>query len=244
MALIVGLAALTLCACSSQEKTVPVKALGAQSSGGESANTDNTNSVVQLGPEGGDQSLRLQWDVAFDPQRPTAADAIKAVVKSKDGLPEGTVYKYRWDVNYRVVENVSDDTLPNKYFRKKDLVRVTVTAVSGKMDYFKSRSVYVAAAPPSVNINVLSSDRNGLVIMRIDGKDPGGGKLSYALEPPVVDGMKLNAEEGKIQFVIPKGAPGKIPFRISVSDAEGDKFIASFELTASDKPIVVSQPGN
>jgi hypothetical protein len=221
-----------------------VKAPVAESSGVESANTDNTNSVAQSGPEGGDQSLRLQWDVVFDPQRPTAADAIKAIVKSKDGLPEGTAYNYRWDVNYRVIDDVSSDTLPNKYFRKKDLVRVTVTAVVGEASYFKSRSVYVAAAKPSVNITVLSSDRNGLVIMQIDGKAPGGGKLSYALEPPVVDGMALNAEEGKIQFMIPKGASGKIPFRISVSDAGGDKFIASFELTASDKPIVVSQPGN
>jgi hypothetical protein len=235
-----ALVALCLWACSQQDKatggvTPPV----AQDAQDELETSAAGKDAALNDGQKGDSAAITQWSIAFSPDRPTASDVIKAIIKSNGELPSDLSCKYAWEVNNRLIENVTGDSLSNQYFKKKDIVRVMVKISAGEKDAsYKSNAVRVSASRPSLEINILSSDPKDSVVMKLSGKDPDGVKLTYALESPVPEGMEMNAEAGTISWKIPRGFMGNVKFQVLIVNSEGEKFIKSFEISASDKKLL------
>lgn len=224
-----------LCACTQQDKTggnkIPEVQVAAADvpQGRDFAANDRT---------GGGGPLCLPWSIAFEPDHPASTDVVRAKIKATGVLPSNISYTYTWEVNRHVIDNVIGDSLPNEYFKKKDIVRLTVKISAGEMGtYYISRALVVADRRPSLEIKVLETNFKDEIKMQLLSGDTDSGTLIYSLEPPVPEGMTLNADDGIIRWNMPPGYRGTLKFLASVQDAEGAKITRPFEITVSEKSV-------
>jgi hypothetical protein len=237
------LTAFLLLACSQQDKTAGVAVPASQDAASGAAMERNVASLNE--GQGGVAAQGLQWTIELSPVRPGASDVIRVVSKTGGTLPSDIVYKYEWTVNRQVIKNATGDSLSNEYFRRKDVVRVNVSAsAAGMATDYRSISAVIAGSSPLLEIKVISSGPKGPVIMQLEGKDPDGGKLDYALEPPVPEGMDMDSAAGTIRWVRPADFFGNLSFKISATNTDGEKFVKLFELSVSDKPVTVRSGSN
>ena len=140
-------------------------------------------------------------------------------------------------MNRHVIGNVIGDSLPNEYFKRKDIVSLTVKISAAEMGaYYISRALVVAGRLPSLEIKVLDTNIKDDIEMQLLSGDADSGTLIYSLEPPVPEGMTLlNADDGTIRWNMPPGYRGTLKFLASVQDAEGAKITRPFEITVSEK---------
>jgi hypothetical protein len=167
------------------------------------------------------------------PQHPSINDSIKAQATT-NYADEKISYEYKWYINDKEVENIKGDTLPKGMFKKNDQISVAVAPfMDGKQGRsFISAPILIQNSPPSLEIvempkNVKLGD---VMEFQLIGSDPDGDKLTYALEPPVIEGMTINKDTGKIIWKPHKREKGIHKFSASASDPDGGKYIRTFEL--------------
>ena len=222
-----------LCACNQQDKTSSIDKPIVQDAAVNRTEDKDAALNEQRGVGG---TARLSWSIAFVPDHPTSSDMIKAIIKSDSILPLEISYKYVWSVNRHVIENVTGDSLPNEYFKKNDVVLVMVKASAGETGtYYQSRSVVIVGSKLSLDLKVLSQQANDAVDMQLLGSDPDGDKIVYALEQPILDGMTIEKESGKITWKAAKREIGIYKFAASATTADGRKATRIFEFTLDTK---------
>jgi hypothetical protein len=198
--------------------------------------------AASVGQAGSGESNSL-WVVEISPARATVADIIKVMIKPPEKVPSDASFSYGWKVNGRTVEKAIGDSLSNEHFKKHDVVQVVVCmSIAGRgPQYCESNAVIVANSAPSLDLKVLSTHTKDFVDMQLLGSDPDGDKLTYALEPPIPEGMSVNADDGKIRWKMPAGYRGQMKFQASAKDGDGAKITKSFEISVSEKAAIVRQ---
>ncbi len=171
--------------------------------------------------------------IQFTPSQPTVLDNIKAEAKMNYEA-EGITYEYRWLVNQKSVDEVKGDTLPKGKFKKYDLVSVIITPlIKGTKSYpFASAPIIIQNSVPSLDLKILSERQkiDKPIEMQLISSDPDGDKVTFSLEDPMLEGMTINKETGKIVWNPSKKERKTYQFSASASDNEGAKITKTFEL--------------
>lgn len=167
------------------------------------------------------------------PPKPGITDNIKAQAEANYDNQKVS-YEYKWYINDKAVEDIKEDTLPNGRFRKNDQISVVVTPfIDGKQGYsFRSAPVLIQNSPPVFEMKEMPqmAKLTDTMELQLIGSDPDGDRLTYALDPPVLEGMTINSETGRIIWKPQKKEKGVYKFTASVSDSDGGKFVRTFEI--------------
>jgi hypothetical protein len=180
--------------------------------------------------------LALIRAVRLQPPQATRLDTLKAEVEVASNAPEKLVYTYRWKVNDRIIEDASGDTLNLSPFKKRDLITVTVTPYDGDAAGFavESPSVAIHSVPPSLELKALRKARKTgePIELQLVGVAPDGGQVTFSLEPPLVPGMTIDKQSGKITWLLQPGQKGPFRFGATAEDDDGTKITKIFDITA------------
>ena len=177
------------------------------------------------------KSLRLL------PPQPTSADQIKAeIVTAANGDPSRITYTYVWKVNNRTIADAKGDTLINlAAFKKRDLVSLTVTPYDGDKAGFPVDSPLTAihGVPPSLDLQAPpNTNKFGKAAdMQLVSSHPDSEGISFSLEAPLIPGMSIDSQTGKITWTIPPNQKGTIRFGAAVEDSDKTKVTKIFDIT-------------
>ena len=176
------------------------------------------------------QSVRLS------PPQPTRMDALRAeVVTAAYSAPSRIAYAYVWKVNNRTVEGATGNALSLSTFKKGDLVTVTVTPYDGDKTGFPADSpvALIYGIPPSLDLQTpIKAKKVGepLELQLVSLHQDSDG-ITFSLEAPLVPGMSIDGNTGKITWIIPPNQKGTTRFGAAVEDTDKTKVTKTFELT-------------
>lgn len=167
--------------------------------------------------------------VTIEPKRPTSLQSLKAKVVGDAG--KDVVLVYSWRLNDGLLAAEAADTLSSGVFKKGDSVVVIVTAFreSKVVATYQSLPVVIVGAPPVLNMSEVKLTGGDMVEIQLRGESPDGAMLKYALEPPLLAGMTINAETGRAIWKLPSNVKNSYQFTASASDADGAKSVRTFE---------------
>ena len=176
------------------------------------------------------QSIRLT------PNQPTRMDTLKAEVTTAayPGLNPVT-FAYEWKVNNQIVTSATGATLNLASFKKRDLVTVTITPVAGGISGFPAESPVsvIYGVPPSLDLQApVKTEKAGeprelqLVSLHRDSEE-----ITFTLEPPLVPGMSIDRQTGKITWLIKPNQKGTLRFGAAVEDGDKTKVTKTFDIT-------------
>ncbi len=167
------------------------------------------------------------------PQNPTITDSIKAEATANYDNHKVS-YEYKWYVNNTAIEDVKNNILSKERFKKNDQITVVVTPfMEGKQGHsFISVPVLIENSPPSLDYKEipLNTKLTDAIELQLSANDPDGDILTYALEPPILDGMMINSKTGLIIWKPQKKEKGIYKFTASAADSDGGKAVRTFEL--------------
>ncbi len=170
--------------------------------------------------------------IKLTPANPTVLDSIKAeAITNYDGIKNIT-YEYRWQVNQKTVDVAKYDILPPGIFKKRDIISVVVAPMmDGKKGHaLMSSLILIQNSAPSLEMKEARQKLTDIIEIQLIGKDPDGDKLTYSLEPPLLEGMTIDKETGKIIWKPQGKEKGVYKFTASASDPDGGKITTTFEL--------------
>lgn len=175
------------------------------------------------------KSVRLQ------PPRPTRLDTLKAEIVAAPTAPKHLSFSYRWKVNDLHIKEETGDTLILMPFKKGDLITVTVTPNDGVTDGYSIESPLVAvhSSPPSLELQAMRQVRKtGVpIFLQLKSNAPDSERVVFSLEPPLVPGMTIDENSGKITWFLQQGQKGSFRFGAAVTDENGAKATTSFDIT-------------
>ena len=187
----------------------------------------------------GQEEGKPSWieGVRLVPGVPLVTSDIDAVVKRHGDAPEGLEFSYEWFINTRPVEAINLSRLPQGLFKKYDRIIVRVTPFhNGKRGaMFVSQTAIVRNSPLELILSDKVLYQGDAIVLQLIGRDPDGGKITYSLESPVIEGMTIDKETGKITWMAVKSDAGVFKFGASVSGAEGAKETKIFEFSTELK---------
>jgi len=173
--------------------------------------------------------------VRLQPSTPTRTDSLKATVEAAPGAPQGLAYTFLWKVNDRTVEAAKGDTLSLADFKKGDRVAVIVTPRDGDNAGFavESPAVAIHSIAPSLELEIKppAAGSTEPAELKLVSVAPESTKLTFKLEPPLLAGMTIDANSGKIAWPREKGQRGVFHFGASVQDDNGTKVTKTFDVT-------------
>jgi hypothetical protein len=174
--------------------------------------------------------------VRFHPPQPTIMDTLKTeVLTTAPAEPGRITYAYAWKVNDRVVEGVTGDTLNLSALKKRDLIMVTVTPYDGDKAGFPVESPVIAvhSVPPSLELTAMRQVRKAgkPVELQLVSRHPDSDGVAFSLEAPLVAGMTIDKDSGKITWTPPADQKGSIRFGAAVEDTEKTKVTKVFEMS-------------
>jgi hypothetical protein len=175
------------------------------------------------------QSIRVS------PPQPTRMNTLKAeVVTAAYADPSRITYAYVWKVNNRIVEGAVGDTLNLSTLKKMDLITVTVTPYDGDRKGFPVESPVAAihGIPPSLDLQVpLKTKKVGDPLeLQLVSLHPDSAGVTFTLEAPIVPGMSIDNQTGKITWIIQPDQKGKIRLGAAVEDSEKTKVTKVFDI--------------
>ncbi|MBF0329502.1 MAG: hypothetical protein HQL10_10120 [Nitrospirae bacterium] len=175
--------------------------------------------------------------VKLSPEQPTIFDSVKAVISLGTSYSDKVEYLYQWSVNEKPVPGANGETLKPGVFKKGDRISVQVVPVDdGREGYpYNSAFVIVHGSLPTLEMSASSQKANGDVEFQMIGKDPDGDKLTFALEQPLLEGMTIDKDTGKLVYKNTKKEKGTYNFRVSVADPDGMKVSKTFSFSIGEK---------
>lgn len=172
--------------------------------------------------------------IQFIPKEPTILDSIKAEATTNYGDLIGISFEYRWMINQKPIDDVKGDTLPKGKFKKHDYISVIISPImDGKKGYpFISGTVVIQNSVPTLDMKVVLQKQkiDAPIELQLTGSDPDGDKITFSLEEPLLEGMTIDKETGKIIWKRQKQQKGTYQFSASASDSDGAKITKTFEL--------------
>ena len=169
--------------------------------------------------------------VTLLPERPTIHDDIKAKLSYEQDTSVDIKLAFKWFVNKKRIDDVTGDTLPASYFKKKDMVFVEVIPAVGAEQGFACRSSFktIESTPVSLILKETNEKRGEVIRLQLIGNDPDGDTITYSLEQPILDGMTINNESGTITWKPSKPEIGHYKFNASATTSDGRKTVRIFE---------------
>ncbi len=186
-------------------------------------------------PPGQEERLTIQ-SIRFHPSQPTKMDNLKAeVVTTASADPGRITYTYVWKVNDRTVADATGDTLNLAAFKKRDHVTVTVTPYEGDKAGFPVDSpiILINGIPPSLDLQTTSKrTKVGEPLeLQLVSLHPDSDSITFSLETPLVPGMTIDSQTGKITWILPPNQRGTIRFGAAVEDTDKTKVTKTFDIT-------------
>jgi hypothetical protein len=173
--------------------------------------------------------------IRFLPPQPTRMDTLKAEVLTEAPDPSRIIYAYVWKVNDRIFEGAEGNTLNLSTLKKMDLITVTVTPYDGDRKGFPVESPVAAVygSPPSLDLQVPPKTKKAgdPLELQLVSLHPDSASVTFTLEAPIVPGMSLDKQTGKITWIIQPGQKGKIRFGAAVEDSDKTKVTKVFDIT-------------
>ncbi len=163
-------------------------------------------------------------------------DNLKAeVVTTASADPGRITYSYVWKVNDRTVADATGDTLNLAAFKKRDHVTVTVTPYEGDKAGFPVDSpiILINGIPPSLDLQTTSKrTKVGEPLeLQLVSLHPDSDSITFSLETPLVPGMTIDSQTGKITWILPPNQRGTIRFGAAVEDTDKTKVTKTFDIT-------------
>jgi len=174
--------------------------------------------------------------IRFLPPQATKKETLKAeVIAAAYADPKRITYTYTWKVNDRTVEAATGDTLDLRTFKKGDLVTVTVTPYDGDKAGFPVDSplLVIHGVAPSLDLQMpLKTKKTGEPLeLQLVSLHPDSDAITFSLEAPLVPGMAIDSQTGKITWLVPPNQKGAIRFWAAVEDTDKTKVTKTFEIT-------------
>jgi len=175
------------------------------------------------------QSIRLY------PPQATRIDTLKAeVVAAANADPKRVTYTYAWKVNNLIIKGATGETLDLSAFKKRDLVTVTVTPYEVDKAGFLVESPVIAihGIPPSLDLQApLKKTKVGAPLeLQLVSIHPDSDTITFSLEAPLLPGMSIDGQTGKITWLVPPNQKGTIRFGAAVEDTDKTKVTKTFDL--------------
>lgn len=163
-------------------------------------------------------------------------DTLKAeIVAAAYTDPKRITYTYVWKVNNQIVESATGDTLDLSAFKKRDLVTLTVTPHDGDKAGFPVDSPLTLIYGISPTLDLQASFKKTKVgeplELQLVSLHPDSDAITFSLETPLVSGMSIDNQTGKITWIIQPNQKGAIRFGAAVEDTDKTKVTKTFELT-------------
>jgi hypothetical protein len=189
------------------------------------------NSTSQTGDHKIGQLIR---SVRLVPYQPSKLDILQAEVIPAVKDASRLTYSYVWEVNNKKIRGTTGNSLDLSNFQKRDLVSVTVTPYEGKKAGYSVSSPFVVVygVAPSLELKAMSRNvktRDPLVL-QLSSVHPETGQVTFALTPPLIQGMTIDGKTGKITWVAQPCQDGTLQFGASVSDTDGSKVTKVFKI--------------
>jgi len=174
-------------------------------------------------------SLKLEPTLVFP------GTVVKFDAEAKDPQDRLVTFDFIWEVNGEPLSDQVLDELDTADLQKGDVITVLVTPVSEnvKGESKRSRPVVILNRPPEITSAPMPAVEEGVFTYPVTAIDPDGDKLNFALENAPT-GMKIDADSGLIDWVVPAGYDGKVQVRIAVSDGDARAF-QNFDMTVTNK---------
>lgn len=203
-------------------------------------------------PHGAGGGLPEISALELSPQPVYANNALTVLVTPAASAASPVHYSYQWRKNGDIIEGAMDATLPNTYFRKGDVVTVTVTTVNGQQPSaspnatMTSRPVTIHnSAPVVMAVGVIPAPlhQQTTVHAAVEGADVDGDAISYSYQW-LKDGVELpgQTEESLDGAMIEKGS--RIQVQVTPFDGEvaGDPRQSPVVMVQNSPPRITSQP--
>jgi hypothetical protein len=187
--------------------------------------------------------------IRFEPPQPTRMDTLRAEVLTDAPDPSRLSYAYVWKVNDRIVEGAQGDRLNLSALdlKKRDLITVSVTPNDGEREGFavESPAVAVHSIPPTLDMKMPRQTRKASEPLEIQlvSLHPDSDGITFSLEAPVVPGMSIDPNSGKITWVIQPDQKGTIPFGAVVEDTEKTRVTGIFNITVEKSSVAPAPAG-
>lgn len=172
--------------------------------------------------------------ISLEPARPTVTDNLKVSIKAYDLSEHNVSYQYRWYINGKVEESITGEIFPTNLAKKGDLVSVIVTPLIDGVEaknYTKTIYCFIHRTPP---VLTLKGDthilKDSMATLQLVGGSQDGGNVTYALEPPLVEGMTVDKDSGTIMWSTVMCKAGTYQITASATDIDGSKIIKTFEV--------------
>jgi hypothetical protein len=190
----------------------------------------------QIAPPPGQEERPTIQSIRFHPPQPTKMDNLKAeVVTAASADPGRITYTYVWKVNDRTVADATGDTLNLAAFKKRDHVTVTVTPYEGDKAGFPVDSpiILIYGISPSLDLQTTSKKTKvgEPLELQLVSLHPDSDSITFSLEAPLVPGMTIDSQTGKIIWILPPNQRGTIRFGAAVEDTDKTKVTKTFDIT-------------
>lgn len=171
----------------------------------------------------------------MEPPQVFAGTTVKSVVEVSDPQNDPVMLDFSWEKNGEILPGEVMEELDTTGMQKGDVLTVVVTPFDGKVrgESKRSRPIVILNRPPEIISLPTPSIVEGVFTYAVKATDPDGDKLIFALEE-APHGMKMDADSGLAEWIVPKDFNGKVQVKIVVTDGDAGVF-QSFDLNVSTK---------
>ena len=170
-------------------------------------------------------------EIHMEPSPVHRGEILKARVMARDPDGDPVQLSYKWFRNGKELPGQQTDSLDTKPFRKKDLLRVLVTASDGQAarEPLYGMPVTIENAPPRITSTPSTALNDGQYLYQVIATDPDEDTISYELkEGP--SGMTIEAVTGKLVWRMTPESKGKHHVLIVAKDTENAHTEQDFDL--------------
>jgi Putative Ig domain len=157
-------------------------------------------------------------------------------------------YNYQWRKNDEIIEGAMDATLPNTFFRKGDVVTVTVTTGNGQRPdaAMTSHPVTIHNSEPvvmAVGVTPSPLHPHTSVHAAVEGADADGDAISYSYQW-LKDGVELPGQTGESLdgAMVEKGTSVQVQVTPFDGEVTGDPRQSPVVTVQNSPPRITSQP--
>jgi hypothetical protein len=202
----------------------------------ETARQPAADTPVQNIPTGAKEETKASAPIIsaawITPSQPTINDTLHVTVNPTESNMEGLTYSYQWKVNGQDVLNATGDTFPDLHLKRRDQVSILITPYRDGIQgpSYESPFVVVHSRPMTLEMKMLAPAKLGQAIeMQLIATHPDGAQITYFLDTPYLEGMKINEKTGLITWIPANVVSGTYYFGAAVKDEDGNKLTKTFE---------------
>jgi hypothetical protein len=186
--------------------------------------------------------------VDLSPQPAYANNTLTALVRLKGTDGSSVHYAYQWRKNDQIIDGATEAALPNTFFKKGDVVTVTVTAGNGRqagvaMTSHPSTITDSAPVVMAVALTPAPLHQQMTVHAAVQSSDVDGDTISYGYQW-LKDGVPIPGETGESLDGAMVSRGNRIQVQVTPFDGEvrGDARLSEPVTVKNAPPRITSQP--